>query len=159
GGNPLATSRSCPLLGHLRRAAGPPGAAGPSDGQLLARYVAGRDEAAFEALVRRHGPMGLGVCRRVLGDAHEAPDAFQAPFLVLPGKAAAVVPAEMVGTWLAGVARRTAVRARAAAARRRLRERQVADLPEPQARPSDAPDDLRALLDEELARLPDKNRV
>jgi RNA polymerase sigma-70 factor (ECF subfamily) len=130
-----------------------------SDGQLLSRFVATRDEEAFEALVRRHGPMVLGVCRRVLGDPHEADDAFQATFLVLATKAASVVPAEMLPNWLYGVARQTAVRARAASAKRRRRERQVLDMPEPQAVGAEPGDDLRPLLDAELACLPHKYRV
>src|SRR5262245_1755898 len=130
-----------------------------SDGQLLSRYVGSRDESAFEALVRRHGPMVLGVCRRLLRDRHEAEDAFQATFLVLVRKAASVAPAEMLPNWLHGVARQTAVRARSAAAKRGSRERQVADLPETAARPPEPAGELRALLDDEIARLPGKNRV
>src|SRR5207247_1473610 len=73
----------------------------------------------FEALVRRHGPMVLGICRRVLGDVHEADDAFQAAFLVLLRRAASVVPRESVGNWLYGVAFRTALEARTNRSRRR----------------------------------------
>src|SRR5689334_19248131 len=100
-------------LQQLRRAALPPDAAAP-DAELLARFLAGRDATAFEALVRRHGPMVLGVCRRVLGHRHDAEDAFQATFLVLVRKAASVVPRDCVGNWLYGVARRTALAAKAA---------------------------------------------
>jgi RNA polymerase sigma factor (sigma-70 family) len=130
-----------------------------TDGQLLEAFVSRRDADAFEALVRRHGPMVLGVCRRVLRDPHDAEDAFQATFLVLARKAASVSPREAVGNWLYGVAQTTAVRARAANARRRMRERQVADMPEPEAVPEDFADDLQRVLDEELARLPDKHRL
>src|SRR5947209_15110665 len=98
---------------HLRQAALPRDGAGLTDGQLLDHFLARRDPAAFEALVRRHGPMVLGVCRRLLGDAHDAEDAFQATFLVLVRKAASVRPREAVGNWLHGVARRTALKARA----------------------------------------------
>src|SRR5262249_9749849 len=87
--------------------------AGLTDGQLLDCYLAGREEAAFEALVRRHGPMVLAVCRRVLRNHHDSEDAFQATFLVLARKAASVVPRESVGNWLYGVAYRTALKARA----------------------------------------------
>ena len=83
---------------------------GLTDGQLLERYVSRRDEAAFEAIVRRHGPMVWGVCRRVLGDHHDAEDAFQATFLVLARKASSVVPREMLPNWLYGVACQTAMR-------------------------------------------------
>src|SRR5262249_3796709 len=98
--------------------------AGLTDGQLLECYVS-RREAALEALVRRPGPMVWGVCRRVLGNHHDAEDAFQATFLVLVRKAASIVPREKVGNWLYGVAYHTAVKARALAARSRARERPV----------------------------------
>src|SRR6266568_5671578 len=90
---------------------------GTTDGSLLDLYVRQKDEAAFEALVRRHGRMVLGVCRRILGNSHDAEDAFQATFLVLVRKAPSVRPRERVGNWLYGVAFRTALEARIAAAR------------------------------------------
>src|SRR3954447_1120101 len=114
------------VLEHLRLADG-----GLTDGQLLARFLDGRDEAAFAALVRRHGPMVLGVCRRVLGHAHDAEDAFQATFLVLARKARSLADPEAVGPWLYGVAYRTALEARAMSRRRRAREKQVRDVPDP----------------------------
>jgi RNA polymerase sigma factor (sigma-70 family) len=130
---------------------------GPSDGQLLEWFVARRDQAAFEALVRRHGPMVQGVCRRVAGDFHDADDAFQATFLVLARRAASVEPRERVGCWLYGVAYRTALKARASGARRRGRER---PLPEPLEAPPARDDwrELQPLLDRELDRLPAKYR-
>jgi RNA polymerase sigma factor (sigma-70 family) len=133
-------------------------ASGPTDAQLLAAFLERRDEAAFAALVRRHGPMVWGVCRRALNE-HDAEDAFQATFLVLVRKASAVVPRELVANWLYGVAHTTALRARALAARRAVRERQVAEMPEPQAAPPDRWPDLRPLLDRELSRLPEKYRA
>src|SRR5438034_3130320 len=96
-----------------------------SDGQLLDQYLAVRDEAAFEALLRRHGPMVLGVCRRILGNSHDADDAFQATFFILVRKADSIVPREMVGNWLYGVAYRTAMKARTVLAKRRDKERPV----------------------------------
>src|SRR6478735_8530779 len=104
-----------------------------SDALLLARFVERRDAAAFEVLVRRHGPMVMGTCRRILRCPHDAEDAFQATFLVLARKADAVSPREMLPNWLHGVAHQTALKAKAVADRRRGRERQVAELPEPEA--------------------------
>ncbi len=152
------------VLGHLRRLATRNGGdlSDRADGQLLARFVQGRDEAAFEALVRRHGPMVLGVCRRLLGNRHDAEDAFQAAFLVLVRKAAGIRQPELLGNWLYGVAYRTALEARAILARRRARERQVHPMPEPaidRADVGEAAHDWRLLVDRELSRLPDKYRV
>src|SRR3954469_4621622 len=117
----MATNRLRTALGNLQLALAPH----EGDGQLLARFVACRDEAAFAALVRRHGPMVLGVCRRVLRHPQDAEDAFQATFLVLARKAGTVVKRESVGSWLYAVAYRTARQARTAQARRWAREKQV----------------------------------
>jgi RNA polymerase sigma-70 factor (ECF subfamily) len=131
------------------------------DEQLLDRFLARRDEAgdeAFAELVQRHGPMVLGVCRRILGHAHDAEDAFQATFLVLARKAASVARREKVASWLYGVAVRTAKEARTRAARRRAREERVS-APIHVEPPDDGfPDELRAILDEELGRLPARHR-
>jgi len=129
-----------------------------SDGQLLGAFIADRDADAFAGLVRRHGPMVLGVCRRVTGDFTTADDAFQAVFLVLARRAAAIKPREQVGNWLYGVAYRTAIKARMVQARRRSREKQVDVMPEPPVSPPELWSDLQPLIDEELARLPDKLR-
>ncbi len=141
------------LLDHLQQAAG-----GLTDGQLLARFVAARDEASFAALLQRHGPMVLGVCRRVLRHVHDAEDAFQATFLVLARKAASVVRRDSVGCWLYAVAYHTALEAAQAAARRRARERQVGDMPHPEVNAAETPDWL-PLLDQELSRLTEKYRA
>jgi RNA polymerase sigma-70 factor (ECF subfamily) len=155
----MANRRLNPILPQFRRAVLLPDGAGLSDGQLLAYFVEQREEAAFEALVRRHGPMVLGLCRRILGNPHDAEDAFQATFLVLVRKANAIVPRERVANWLYGVAYRAALKARATATRRRAREKQVPELPEPAAPPHDLGRDLQPVLDKELSRLPDKYRV
>jgi RNA polymerase sigma factor (sigma-70 family) len=130
-----------------------------TDGQLLTSFTERRDEAAFAALVQRHASMVWGVCRRVLGDDHDAEDAFQATFLVLVRKAASVVPREGLANWLFGVAHTTAVRAKSQNLRRRAKEKQVRAMPEPEARSHERADDLRPLLDSELARLPAKYRA
>src|SRR5436309_1944945 len=103
---------------------------GTTDEELLARFVRSRDGDALAALVRRHSPMVWGVCRRLLHNHHNAEDAFQATFLVLVRKAAGV-PRQAVANWLHGVARQTAVRVRATAAKQGRRETQVATMPEP----------------------------
>ena len=99
----------------IRRAAEPE----PTDGQLLAAYADSRDGAAFAELMRRHGPMVWGVCRRMVSNREDAEDAFQATFLVLVRKPGSVRPADRVGSWLHGVAVRAARKAVRAAARRR----------------------------------------
>jgi RNA polymerase sigma factor (sigma-70 family) len=129
---------------------------GCGDGQLLERYLTRREEAAFEALVRRHGPMVLGVCRRVLRNCHDAEDAFQATFLVLVRKAASIRPREQVGNWLYGVAYRTALKARAVAARQSARERMR---PRHELIQDEPAADWLELLDEEFSKLPDKYRA
>lgn len=129
-----------------------------SDGQLLDRYIACRNEAAFAALVRRHGPMVLAVCRRVVANAQDAEDAFQATFLVLVRKAATIQPRDLVGNWLYGVAYRAAMKVRTMTARQRRREKPMQDLPEPAAERS-LLEDLLPLLDQELNALPEKYRL
>jgi RNA polymerase sigma factor (sigma-70 family) len=130
---------------------------GLSDGQLLDRFV-GRNrefaELAFAALVERHGPMVLRVCRRMLGDPHDAEDAFQATFLVLVRRAASVRKRESLASWLHGVALRVCSAARGAADRRRARERTAldrlggVDVPDPLCR-----DEIGPVLHEEIGRL------
>jgi RNA polymerase sigma-70 factor (ECF subfamily) len=130
-----------------------------TDAQLVDGFVARRDTAALAALVRRHGPMVWGVCRRILRDPHDAEDAFQATFLVFVRRVGSVTSRGRVANWLYGVAARTARKARATAARRRGRERQVPDAPEPEAPAAPDPSDLPARLDQELSRLPAKYRA
>jgi RNA polymerase sigma factor (sigma-70 family) len=132
---------------------------GLTDGRLLERFADQRDEAAFEVLVHRHGPMVWGVCRRVLRDHHDAEDAFQATLLVLARKGQSIAHRELVANWLYGVAYQTARKARATRARRQDREGQVTDMPEPEVACPDLRDDLTELLDRELSRLPEKYRI
>jgi enediyne biosynthesis protein E4 len=146
------------LVRHLQRVTRHPSAPDLTDGELLERFRAHREEAAFAVLLQRHGPMVLGVCRRVLGNADLAEDAFQATFLVLVRKALSIRKRQSVASWLYGVARRTSLKARTQEMRHRSEELPPADVP------ASAPDDvtlreLRAILDEELARLPEKYRV
>jgi RNA polymerase sigma factor (sigma-70 family) len=141
-------------LGQLRLALAPP----EPDAHLLARFLASRDECAFAALVRRHGPMVLGVCRRVLRHMQDAEDAFQATFLVLARKAGSVRQRAAVGNWLYGVAYRTARRLRDTRARLRAREQQVDAMPHPSTGPIE-PQDWRPLLDEALSRLAERHRA
>jgi RNA polymerase sigma factor (sigma-70 family) len=129
------------------------------DGQLLESFVNCREESALEALVRRHGPMVWNVCRRVIHNHQDAEDAFQATFLVFVRKAASILPREMVGNWLYGVAHQTALKAQATTAKRRTREKQVMEMPEPAMTENECSNDLRPVLDQELSRLPDKYRV
>jgi TIGR03009 family protein len=154
----MATCQTSSFLQHLRRALRPRDDGHRTDAELLNGFFALREEACFEALVRRHGPMVLGVCRRLLRDAHDAEDAFQATFLVLVRKAGSIVPRQMVGNWLYGVAYRTALKAKGAIARRRVKERPLRDLPGPPAG-NEAWRELRPVLDQELHRLPEKYRV
>src|SRR6516162_4116863 len=154
----MASSQGKRVLDQLRRVVLAEEMAELSDGRLLTRFIGQRDEAAFEALVRRHGPMVLGVCQRILRDSQDAEDAFQAAFLVLIRKAASIQPRDLVGNWLYGVAYRTALEARGILARRRAKERQVAAMPEPLTTASEVEPDAQVVLDEELNRLPDKYR-
>ena len=130
---------------------------GMDDEQLLERFVATRQEVAFEALIARHGPMVLGVCRGAVGDEQDAQDAFQATFLVLARRAGSIRRRESLASWLYGVARKVAARARADAARRRAREQVAAARPRTAASPGMDGEDLAA-LHEEIDRLPGKYR-
>lgn len=126
-----------------------------SDGELLRRFIRQRDQNAFEALIQRHGPMVLGVCRRVLRQNQDAEDAFQATFLVLVRKASPLRTPSTVANWLYGVANRTALELKRARARRRAKEALV--MPRTQES-SEVPAGFCAAFDEELAQLPDKYR-
>lgn len=141
------------ILRHLRSLS----IAERTDRELLRAFAVERDENAFAALVRRHGPLVLGVCRRLLGHEQDAEDAFQATFLVLARRAASL-PGETIGGWLHGVAWNMAQRVRRATARQHARETQ-AKVRETQGPVAEASlRELQALLDAEVARLPEKLR-
>jgi RNA polymerase sigma factor (sigma-70 family) len=153
----MATSQISEVIHHFRRTVLLRDGAGLTDGQLLGSFIEHRDETAFAALVRRHGPMVWGVCRRLLPQ-HDAEDAFQAAFLVLVRKATSIVPRERVANWLYGVAHQTALHASRTAARRRAREKQVTEMPEPAVAEQNLWQDLQSLLDQELSGLPEAYR-
>lgn len=145
------------VLQQIRRVVGPADHA--TDAELLERFRGQGDEAAFTALLQRHGALVWGVCRRVLGNEADAADAFQATFLVLARKAAAIQKYESVGSWLHGVAYRTARRAKVACARRRAHERRVETMPRTDPLDAVVWRDVRAVLDEELDQLAEKYRA
>jgi RNA polymerase sigma factor (sigma-70 family) len=154
----MAGALSHPFLRHIRHLIGDEPAAALTDGQLLERFLAHRDETAVEALLRRYGPLVLGVCRRVLRNSHAAEDAFQATFLVLLRKAPALDRGKPLGSWLYTVAYRLALGARAQELRRQRREARAAQS-RPQAEDNaTSPSDLIVALEEELHRLPPGQR-
>jgi RNA polymerase sigma factor (sigma-70 family) len=156
----MATSTGRSVIRHLSRAAVLSDDVARPDAELLADFIARRDEAAFTALVRRHGPMVLAVCRRVVGRRDDADDAFQATFLVLARKATSIADRGLLGNWLYGVAYRTALEARTRMLRRSAAEKTVPDFPDlATTEPGEDNAELLALLDRELNRLADKYRV
>src|SRR5262245_20394866 len=148
-----------PVLRHIRKLVGAYAADDSNDARLIEHFVLRQDEAAFEALLERHGPMVLGVCRRLLFQPHDVEDASQATFLVLARKARSIARRELVGPWLYGVAYRIALKARAMAAQRRTRERQVAVMSLAEPLCNDTANDLRPIIDQEVQRLPAKYRL
>jgi RNA polymerase sigma factor (sigma-70 family) len=130
----------------------------PADDVLLERFTAHREQAAFAALVQRHGPLVLGVCRRVLQHEQDAEDTFQAVFCVLARKAGTIRRGTAVGGWLHAVASRIARKARAHQVRRRMRESELPDVPAPDNPPEWVWRDLWPILDEEVNRLPERYR-
>ena len=129
--------------------------------QLLDRFIARGDESAFEAIVGRHGPMVLSVCRRVLVDQHDVEDAFQATFLILVKKAGSIREREVLGNWLYGVARRVAVRARVDARRRKSQERMEleSEITRDDFHDPIESNEIKAVVDAELERLPGRYRA
>jgi RNA polymerase sigma factor (sigma-70 family) len=157
GSRSMAEPASSTILQLIRRVLVDPRLKISPDQELLQRFLAEQDEVAFEAILRRHGPMVLDVCRGVLANEADAEDAFQATFLVLARKAGSIRKTATLASWLHGVAYRTALKARAEAARRRQHEAHV-----PEREVSD-PDSLswaevRCVLQEELGRLSERHR-
>ena len=155
GGRIMATLTAGAALRQIGALFGQGIVAGLADGQLLDRFLARRDGLAFEALVERHGPMVLAVCRGTLRDPADAEDAFQATFLVLVRRAGSIRGRDAIGPWLHRVAHRVAVRANIEAAHRRDRERRAGEARASRRKPRE---DLRAALHEEIDRLPERLR-
>jgi RNA polymerase sigma factor (sigma-70 family) len=147
------------LLDPIRRLIGGEGGCALTDAELLERFVASADASSFEVLIWRHGAMVLGLCRRILRDRHEAEDAFQATFLVFARKAGSIGQRRAVGCWLYKVAYRIALRLRASAAKRPTTAEAADDLPGLESADDGDWRDLRPVLDEEIARLPEKYRA
>src|SRR5262249_48531537 len=148
-GRDMATGVLIGVLRHLRKIALAQDNGHITDGQLLERFLGQRDETAFEAILQRHGPMVLGVCRRVLRNCDDADDAFQATFLSLIRKAATIRHGNSLAGWLHRAAFRAALEARTV--RRRRRERQVIAMPEPEAADGgNTWSDVRSMIDQEL---------
>ncbi len=147
------------VLQHIRKLAALRTVGKGLDCELLERFVTHQDEAAFAALMERHGPLVLSVCRRVLRHVQDAEDACQATFLVLARKAASIRKRDSVASWLHGVAYRVARKLKATAARRRVPESLPVDLPAAETTPETTWREVQVVLDEELQRLPDKYRA
>jgi RNA polymerase sigma factor (sigma-70 family) len=144
------------VIRHLQNAA--VGTDGATDEHLLQRFAHHRDGLAFAVLVERHGPMVLGVCRRILRDLQDADDAFQATFLILVHKTSSITRPQALASWLYHTALRTALRAKTRRDHRRNQESVLDDLPAAEATEDLAWHELRPALDEEVSRLPRKYR-
>ncbi len=142
----------------MQDVAGPSSQSEPTDERLLRDYVASQDARAFAAIMRRHGGMVSGVCRRVLEREQDVEDAFQATFLVLLRKAPSLSRPNLLGNWLYGVAYRISSKIRSANIRQRTREAPMVDLPAPDANDDASWRDLQPVFDDELRRLPERYR-
>src|SRR5262245_42308741 len=153
----MARAAASPILQLIRRVVEDPQVRELPDRDLLQRFHAQQDQAAFHALLRRHGPMVLDVCRGVLGDGPDPEDAFQATFLALAQKAGSIRKGASLGSWLHGVAHRTALKARAQSA---VRQKHEARAPQRQASEGDDLSwrDVRQVLHEELGGIPERYR-
>jgi RNA polymerase sigma factor (sigma-70 family) len=154
----MATAQLGAVLRHIRNLADDQKADEETDGALLRAFLSDRDQSAFEALLRRYGPMVLRVCQRTLGHVHDAEDALQATFLVLARQAATIRKKESLASWLHGVAYRMATQAKRAAARRRGHESQANPTQPSDPARSAAWQEIQGLLDEEIQRLPETLR-
>jgi RNA polymerase sigma factor (sigma-70 family) len=155
----MTATRANVVLRHIRDFAAAESAGHLTDRDLLARFATTREEAAFEALVRRHGPLVLGVCRRVLHNRDDADDVFQATFLALARQAASAGRRASLGTWLYRVAYYTAIEARKRSDVRRRREERTPPRPQPDPLTEVTGRELLSVLDEELHRLPEQLRA
>jgi RNA polymerase sigma factor (sigma-70 family) len=155
----MTIGNAAAVLHHLCRRGADSGGPEPSDAQLLRRFVGQRDEAAFAALVRRHARLVWGVCRHALRHEQDAEDAFQATFLVLARRADSIRKGEALASFLHGTAYRVALRARRDAAIRRAHERRGPRLPPERPFPETVLVEALALVDEEVQRLPDRQRA
>ena len=154
----MADSQLRTLIRHLRRTSNPSECGRLDDAELLARFVAERDEAAFEVLTWRHGPMVLSMCRRFLRHEHDAEDAFQATFLTLVRKASSINKSTSLAGWLYKVAYRICLAARSRSIAQPLEETRLDLLPSPAGHDEVVMRDLGRVLDEELHRLPHRYR-
>src|SRR5262245_50015473 len=155
----MAATRPAALLPLLTRAKSADAGRTTSDRDLLQLFARDKDEAAFAALVQRHGPMVLGACRRVLGNSADAEDACQATFVVLARKARLGRWQASVASWLYATARQIALTARPARARRARHEGRATTRPATNPLAQISGEELLAILDEELARLPGRYRA
>jgi RNA polymerase sigma factor (sigma-70 family) len=155
----MATATLAGVLHQLRTIASVRAYEERSDGELLTLFLAQREEAAFVALVKRHGPMVLQVCRRIQGNEQDAEDVFQATFLLLARKAGSISKPESLASWLHGVAHRLALEAKAQGTRRQGYERRAADMRSTSDDSDDTWHDLQETLDEALRQLPEKYRL
>jgi RNA polymerase sigma factor (sigma-70 family) len=154
----MANTQLGPVLLQVRLMAAAEGLAEATDGQLLDRFSARQEEGAFAALLLRHGPMVLGVARRVLRQEQDVEDVFQASFLLLARKVGSIRKRESVGSWLHGVAHRLAVQAKGRAARRQAHERRAGTMRQKRTNRDGAWQELGEALDQALADLPEKYR-
>jgi len=150
----MANSSASAMLQYIRKLVTVPDVGGLSDACLLRQFVGKRDEEDFTALMQRHGPLVLGVCRRILVQEQDAEDAFQATFLVLARRAGSIARGDSVGSWLYGVALRIAGKIRGGIRRRRQRETSLQEVSSLDPTPQWIWEEIQPVLDEEMSRLP-----